>query len=84
MVTPLPSVVVVFVQRVKANGRRGACGGLGWGIVGFFAVFCWDGFAYNTMFLQAQGKGKEARDGGRVRSSSFCLGCFSPGLAMRG
>ena len=59
MVTPLPSVVVVFVQRVKANGRRGACGGLGWGIVGYFAYFIWDALFYNMMFLQAQGKGKE-------------------------
>ena len=37
MFAPLPSMVVVFVQRVKANGRRGACTGLGWAIVGVFA-----------------------------------------------
>ena len=29
ILAPLPSMVVVFVQQVKANGRRGACGGLG-------------------------------------------------------
>ena len=59
MFTPVPSMVVVFVQRVKANGRRGACGGLGWGLAGYIAFFAWDALFYNMMFLQAQGEAKE-------------------------
>lgn len=54
---PLTSMVVVFVQRVKANGRRGACAGLGWGIVGFLAGLGWDASFYNMVFLQATGEG---------------------------
>ena len=59
MFTPVPSVVVVFVQRVKANGRWGAFSGLGWGTVGYFAYFIWDGLFYNMMFLLAHGESKE-------------------------
>ena len=59
MFTPVPSMVVVFVQRVKANGRRGACGGLGLGLAGYIAFFAWDALFYNMMFLQAQGEAKE-------------------------
>ena len=34
LLAPVPSIIVVFLQRVKASSRRklkGACGGLGWG-----------------------------------------------------
>ena len=43
LLAPVPSMVVVFVQRAKANGRRGACAGLGWAIVGAAAGLGWDG-----------------------------------------
>ena len=56
MFTPVPSMVVVFVQRVKANGRRGACAGLGWAIVGAAAGQGWDALFYQMMYLQATGK----------------------------
>ena len=59
ILAPLPSMVVVFVQRVKANGRWGAFSGLGWGTVGYFAYFIWDGLFYSMMFLLAHGESKE-------------------------
>jgi hypothetical protein len=58
MFTPVPSVVVVFVQGAKANGRRGACRGIGWGMLGYLSYFIWDGLFYEMMFLQAQGETK--------------------------
>jgi hypothetical protein len=57
MLAPLPSMVVVFVQRVKANGRRGACAGLGWAIVGFVAMVGWGALFYQMIYLQATGEG---------------------------
>jgi hypothetical protein len=57
MLAPLPSMLVVFVQRVKANGRRGACGGLGWAVVGYVAGLGWDALFYQMIYLQATGEG---------------------------
>ena len=57
MLAPLPSMLVVFVQRVKANGRRGACAGLGWAIVGYVAGLGWDALFYQMIYLQATGEG---------------------------
>ena len=57
MLAPLPSMLVVFVQRVKANGRRGACAGLGWAIVGFVAMVGWGALFYQMIYLQATGEG---------------------------
>ena len=48
LLAPVPSMVVVFVQRVKANGRRGACAGLGW-----------DALFYQMICLQATGEGAQ-------------------------
>ena len=59
ILSPLTSMVVVFVQRVKANGRSGACAGLGWAIVGFFAGLGWDALFYQMIYLQATGEGAE-------------------------
>ena len=56
ILAPLPFMVVVFVQRVKANGRKGACGGLGWAVVGYVAGLGWDALFYQMMYLQATGK----------------------------
>ena len=50
-------MLVVFVQRVKANGRRGACAGLGWAIVGYVAGLGWDALFYQMIYLQATGEG---------------------------
>ena len=59
ILAPLPSMVVVFVQRVKANGRRGACGGLGWAIVGYLVgQLGWGALFYQMIYLQARGKGE--------------------------
>ena len=58
ILAPLPSMVVVFVQQVKANGRRGACGGLGWAIVGYLAgQLGWGALFYQMIYLQATGEG---------------------------
>ena len=57
ILAPVPSMVIVFVQRVKANGRRGACAGLGWAIVGPAALLGWDGLFYQMIYLQATGEG---------------------------
>ena len=45
------------LQRVKANGRRGACAGLGWAIVGFVAMVGWGALFYQMIYLQATGEG---------------------------
>ena len=62
MLAPLPSMLVVFVQRVKANGRRGACAGLGWAVAGFIVFWLWWFAVLTLMVYQAQGAG--ALDGG--------------------
>ena len=52
---PLPFVVAVFVQRARANGLKGACAGLGWGILGYVVFWLW-WFAVSTLVIyQAQG-----------------------------
>ena len=57
ILAPLPSMVAVFVQRAKADGRRGACSGLGWAIVGYVAGLGWDALFYQMIYLQATGEG---------------------------
>ena len=53
-------MVVVFVQQVKANGRRGACGGLGWAIVGYLVgQLGWGALFYQMIYLQARGEGEK-------------------------
>ena len=60
ILAPLPSMVLVFVQRVKANGRRGACGGLGWAIVGYLVgQLGWGALFYQMIYLQARGEGEK-------------------------
>ena len=39
LIAPVPSIVVMLLQRVKAG--RGTCGGVGWGMAGFFAYLIW-------------------------------------------
>ena len=40
---PLPFMVILFLQRVKASRRKlkGSCGGLGWGLAGYIMYFLW-------------------------------------------
>ena len=59
---PLPFVVAVFVRRARANGLKGACGGLGRGILGYVVFWLWWFAVLTLMVYQAQGAG--ALDGG--------------------
>ncbi len=40
---PLPFMVILFLQRVKASGRKlkVVCGGLGWGLAGWLVYLIW-------------------------------------------
>ena len=62
LIAPLPSILAVLVQCVRANGRRGACAGLGLGIVGFFVFWLWWFAVTALMIYQTQGAG--GLDGG--------------------
>ena len=57
LLAPLPSILAVLVQCVRANGRRGTCAGLGWGIVGFVVFWLWWFAVTSLMVYQAQGAG---------------------------
>ena len=43
MISPLPSMIVLFLQRVKASRHKlkGACGALGWGMASYLAWLIW-------------------------------------------
>ena len=55
---PLPSLVVLFVQRVIASRRKlkGACGGFGWAILNYIMYFSWFSIIYFLMFVQVHGR----------------------------
>jgi hypothetical protein len=55
---PLPSLVVLFVQRVIASRRKlkGACSGLGWAILNYIMYFSWFSIIYFLMFVQVHGR----------------------------
>ena len=55
LLAPLPSILAVLVQCVRANGRRGACAGLGLGIAGFVTFWLWWFAVLSLMVYQAQG-----------------------------
>ena len=42
-IAPLPFMVILFLQRVKASGRKlkVVCGGLGWGLAGWLVYLIW-------------------------------------------
>ena len=42
-IAPLPFMVILFLQRVKASGRKlkVVCGGLGWGLAGYIMYLLW-------------------------------------------
>ena len=54
---PLPSIVVVFVQRVIASRSKlnGSCGGLGWAILNYVLYWIWWAMFIMLMFVQAHG-----------------------------
>ena len=54
LIAPVPSMVVAFVQRVTANGRRGACAGLGWGLAGYLVYFIWFMLMVSLIYAMAQ------------------------------
>ena len=62
IIAPLPSIFAVLVQCVRANGLKGACGGLGRGILGYVVFWLWWFAVLTLMVYQAQGAG--ALDGG--------------------
>ena len=43
MMSPLPSMIVLFLQRMKASRRKlkGACGALGWGLAAYLLWLIW-------------------------------------------
>ena len=55
IIAPLPSIFAVLVQRVRANGLKGACGGLGWGALGYVVFWLWWFAVATLMIYQAQG-----------------------------
>ena len=57
LLAPLPSILAVLVQCVRANGRRGACAGLALGIAGFVVFWLWFFAVLSLMVYQAQGAG---------------------------
>ena len=57
IIAPLPSIFAVLVQCVRANGLKGACGGLGRGIAGFVTFWLWWFAVMTLMVYQAQGAG---------------------------
>ena len=57
IIAPLPSIFAVLVQCARANGLKGACGGLGRGMAGF-VVFWLGWFAVTSLMVyQTQGAG---------------------------
>ena len=52
----LPSIFVVLVQRVRANGLKGARAGLGWGMAGFVVFWLWFAAILTLMVYQVRGK----------------------------
>ena len=55
---PLPSVVVVFVQRVMASRHKlkGSCGGFGWAILNYAMFVSWYSAILILMFVQVHGR----------------------------
>jgi len=58
MLAPLPSLVVVFVQRVMASRRKlkKGCGEFGWAILNYIMFMSWFLIFYFLMFVQVHGR----------------------------
>ena len=55
---PLPSLVVLFVQRVIASRRKlkASCCGFGWAILNYVLYWIWWGLFFMFMFVQVHGQ----------------------------
>ena len=56
LIAPLPSIIIVFLQRVKASRHKlkGACGALGWGLAGYLVYFIWVMLMVSLIYAMAQ------------------------------
>ena len=56
LIAPLPSMIIVFLQRVKATRHKlkGACGALGWGLAGYLVYFIWFMLMVSLIYAMAQ------------------------------
>ena len=56
LIAPLPSMIIVFLQRVKASRHKlkGACGALGWGLAGYLVYFIWLMLMTSLIYAMAQ------------------------------
>ena len=57
LTAPLPFILVVLVQRVRAHGLiKGSCYGLGWGMAGYVVFWLWFSAIITLMVWQSQGE----------------------------
>ncbi len=56
ILAPFPSIFVVLVQRVRANGLKGARAGLGWAMAGLLVFWLWLAAIATLMVYQVRGK----------------------------
>ena len=56
IIAPLPSIFAVLVQRVRANGLKGARAGLGWAMAGLLVFWLWLAAIATLMVYQVRGK----------------------------
>ena len=58
LLAPIPAIVVVFVQRMKASGLKlkEACCGIVWGFAQWFLYIVWAILLYILLFFQAHGE----------------------------
>jgi len=56
LLAPMPSITVVFLQRMKASRRKlkAACGGFGWGFASFLVYFIWHSLMVELNYQLAQ------------------------------
>ena len=58
LISPVPSMSVLFLQRVKARGLKlkVACGGAGWGLAGYLSCIIWYALMMELAYLMAHDK----------------------------
>ena len=58
LISPVPSMSVLFLQRVKARGLKlkVACGGVGWGLAGYISCLIWYALMMELAYLMAHEK----------------------------
>jgi len=57
LLAPLPSILAVLVQCVRANGLKGACGGLGRGMAGVVVFWLWFAAILTLMVIKRRERG---------------------------